>query len=512
VIAEIESGVAARECMTPIAFLFRTDKLQTSDLDRWCRIIFRHVLAATPEANFHLRAGGVLLWRFTYRTSAVERKTRGKYPSVSHTLSDDAELRATLAVAFAKSAAAQPHHIDTDELSTVLLREKIDCITVSEMSAECGELVHAEFQKESSAYLGCFEVDRGDPLVLELAANGLIPFCSYTGGTLKWLIPWGDRPEDQAPLSWPTGLRFGKVEFSTETPAPIQSAPSSTVGTENARLLSSRAQPKHAQNVLTALRDSLEASKDSTEVAVSFGESEFGRGRSDVRKLRDYSLNEQHPQGKHKALLFRKLLGITAEDWLFLAEQLIAGLEKELVKRPVKSPWGVQYHINVPVVGRNGQTKLVTSAWIIRSNEPPSLVSAYVADKADTDDSAALAHLVVEKEVEGAERWRRIYDLADAQGRKAAEAWTPTPMWITGYAEAIAEGACGSAWVRLPDGRSSFSRWLKKNKLSFEHSRHCIIFGKTTSQSVEREQKYCEAFAQVLRLNGIQCEVKWRYD
>ena len=83
---------------------------------------------------------------------------------------------------------------------------------------------------------------------------------------------------------------------------------------------------------------------------------------------------------------------------------------------------------------------------------------------------------------------------------------------MSGYVEPIAEGACRSAWVKLPDGRSKFSRWLKKNKLCANFTRGCVIFGKTTSQALEREQEYCEAFAQVLRLNGIECDVKWRYD
>jgi hypothetical protein len=257
--------------------------------------------------------------------------------------------------------------------------------------------------------LGCFEVDRGDPLVLELAANGLIPFCFYCDRSLKWLISFDEYPDQHAPLLWAQGLDFGSVEFSTETPEPITSLALSTVGQESARLLSTRAQPQHAQNVLSALRDSLKDSKDSSEFKVIFGEAEFGAGRAAVRKLRDYCLNEQHPTGTHKALLFRKLLGITAADWSFLGEQLVAGLAAELVRRPVKSPWGVQYHVIAPVTGRNEETKLVTSAWIIRPGEPPSLVSAYVADDADTEDTGALAQLIV-KNAEGADRWQRIYE------------------------------------------------------------------------------------------------------
>ena len=34
----------------------------------------------------------------------------------------------------------------------------------------------------------------------------------------------------------------------------------------------------------------------------------------DIRKLRDYCLNPEHDEGKHKALLFSTVFGMTAED------------------------------------------------------------------------------------------------------------------------------------------------------------------------------------------------------
>jgi hypothetical protein len=494
-----------------IAYLFSGDDLQPSDLDLVCKTIFGQVLALTPGTRFDVRSGGVLLWTFSYRTSAVERTSAGRYPSVSHTLTDDKALRSALALAFAKSVAAQYHVIDTNSLCRTLLRQNVECVTASELSLECSDAIHCELLGQYPSYLGCFEVDKGDPLALHLAANGLIALCIYADRTLKWLIPFNESPAEQAPLSWTEGLGFAVVEFSTDTPGHIALTALSPLGEENARLLKTRAQPHHAERVLSALRDRLYDEKGGTSVQVSFGPSEFGAARADVRKLRDYSLNERHETGKHKAHLFRKLLGITAGDWSFLAEQLIANLSNELVRRPAKSQWGVQNHVVGPVVGRNGQTKLVKSAWIIRAGGPPSLISAYVAEEADTAEVASLAKLVV-NEVEGADRWRRLYEIADAQGRKTGEEWTPTPMWVSGYVEPISEGACGSAWVKLPDGRSKFSRWLKKNKLCSDVSKGCMIFGKTTTQSLERGQKYCEAFAQVLRLNGIECEVKWRYD
>ncbi|NEN88650.1 MAG: hypothetical protein F6K48_06840 [Okeania sp. SIO3H1] len=34
----------------------------------------------------------------------------------------------------------------------------------------------------------------------------------------------------------------------------------------------------------------------------------------DIRKLRDYCLNPEHSEGKHKARLFESILGMTAND------------------------------------------------------------------------------------------------------------------------------------------------------------------------------------------------------
>jgi len=38
------------------------------------------------------------------------------------------------------------------------------------------------------------------------------------------------------------------------------------------------------------------------------------RAAVDIRKLRDYCLNPDHDEGKHKARLFHKALGMTAQD------------------------------------------------------------------------------------------------------------------------------------------------------------------------------------------------------
>jgi hypothetical protein len=182
--------------MATVAFLFNGDRLKFVDANLITRIVFESVLQIAPESHFHLRSGGVLLWRFSYRTTAVHRTKVGKHTSLGHTQSDDKELRKTLALAFASSVSAQYHHIDADELSFLLLIHNVECFTISDVSLTCSNHIHSELQQKCPSYLGCFEVDKGDPLVLELAANGLIPFCEYINETLRWLISFDDNPGD----------------------------------------------------------------------------------------------------------------------------------------------------------------------------------------------------------------------------------------------------------------------------------------------------------------------------
>ena len=175
------------------------------------------------------------------------------------------------------------------------------------------------------------------------------------------------------------------------------------------------------------------------------------------------------------------------------------------VEKVRKSVHGVQYHIDVPVVGRNGKKKLVRSAWIIRENEPPSLTTAFIPGAADTDMPAALANKIVTNSASQTD-WQRLYDAAHSAGIEAATNWTPTPMFVSGGV-VEREGECGQAWVRLT-GKSGFGRWLLNKRLGDKrHPSGVWVFSNHPSQSVERAVKYCEAFASVVRANGIECEV-----
>ena len=81
-------------------------------------------------------------------------------------------------------------------------------------------------------------------------------------------------------------------------------------------------------------------------------------------------------------------------------------------------------------------------------------------------------------------------------------------MKISG-GELILDGQCGYAYVVVPDERKGFARWLKTSRHGKHHSGGGMAFyAETDGQSADRATAYAEAFAKVLRRNGIECKVE----
>jgi hypothetical protein len=420
-------------------------------------------------------------------------------------LGDDKGLRKALALDFAESTTAIWSNIAVADLTHVLLTHPVECITVSDLTPDLRESLHNGMVHPG--YLGGCEIDRGNPVMLKLASGLLVPYYQYSDGSLEVIKSF--EGDDDAIPHWAKDMPFKAVRLAEISVAAIASGTLSVRGAKSVRLLENRGAPAQSEIVLSALLEQWEQDRASAlDEAVQFGTKEQGVPVINVSKLTEYALNEEHPQGKHKARLFRDLLGITKNDWRFLAEQLVVGLRRHLVQKVRKSVHGVQYHIDVPVVGRNGKKKLVRSAWIIRENEPPSLTTALIPGAADTDMPAALANKIVTNSA-GQTDWQTLYDTAHSAGAEAAANWTPMPMFVSGGI-VEGEGECGQAWVQLTR-KSGFGRWLLKNRLGDKgHPSGVWVFSNHPSQSVERAVKYCEAFASVVRANGIGCEVQSR--
>lgn len=98
----------------------------------------------------------------------------------------------------------------------------------------------------------------------------------------------------------------------------------------------------------------------------------------DRRKLVDYLLSPDHDLGKHKARLFRELLGITQEN--------VEILESAILNAAIEMPaafghfdqFGQRYHVDLEFQGQVGVAWL-RSVWITpRVDAVPRFVTCYI--------------------------------------------------------------------------------------------------------------------------------------
>ena len=98
----------------------------------------------------------------------------------------------------------------------------------------------------------------------------------------------------------------------------------------------------------------------------------------DMEKLVAYCLNFGHQRGKHKALVFQAVLGLTAADADDLAEALLAAAREEEASLGEADDYGQRYVVDFDMRGPAGKAR-VRSSWIVRVGEDfPRLTSCYV--------------------------------------------------------------------------------------------------------------------------------------
>jgi hypothetical protein len=101
---------------------------------------------------------------------------------------------------------------------------------------------------------------------------------------------------------------------------------------------------------------------------------------------------------------------------------------------------------------------------------------------------------------------------ADAAGQKASSALGPVP--INGDYEKGNLAYCGFAWIRVRPATSSFAKWAKANIDAEvdDYKGGLLISSPLTSQSLVRNEAYCEAYAEVLNKAGIKAYVTSQVD
>lgn len=97
-------------------------------------------------------------------------------------------------------------------------------------------------------------------------------------------------------------------------------------------------------------------------------------------KIRDYLLSDNHPIGRFKAVLFRGL-GYRQNEWVRLRADL-KGFVKGNAIPGESTAYGQKYEIRGELLGPNGKSIYLVTAWIILRNEDcPRFVTAYPGER-----------------------------------------------------------------------------------------------------------------------------------
>jgi hypothetical protein len=97
----------------------------------------------------------------------------------------------------------------------------------------------------------------------------------------------------------------------------------------------------------------------------------------DIRKLRDYCLNPNHDQGKHKARLFSSILAMTADDAEDLRQILLEVVKTQEAQLGRRDQFGQRYTVDF-MLEWQGMTATIRSGWMIEHNsDVPRLTTCY---------------------------------------------------------------------------------------------------------------------------------------
>jgi hypothetical protein len=98
------------------------------------------------------------------------------------------------------------------------------------------------------------------------------------------------------------------------------------------------------------------------------------------RKLTEYALNPGNPKGADKAVMFKRHLGFTKDNYLLLLQQIESKvLDSEAILQTT-DVHGQRYQVDLEIEGvESGQRENVRTGWIVESKKDVArLITLYV--------------------------------------------------------------------------------------------------------------------------------------
>jgi hypothetical protein len=102
-----------------------------------------------------------------------------------------------------------------------------------------------------------------------------------------------------------------------------------------------------------------------------------------IEKLENYVLNSEHPQGKHKARVFQSTLEIERRHANVLRELIQRSLSRAPAEQGESGEYGDCWTTWHEIIGLNGQSAVVTVAWMFKKNteQIPVFISCYIESR-----------------------------------------------------------------------------------------------------------------------------------
>ncbi|UTH47968.1 hypothetical protein KBW81_14940 [Loktanella salsilacus] len=467
--------------------------------------------------------GSLLHSRYCYDLAEVtlrtqEKVTDGISASTSgQTLKPDMDHFLTIICDLAETMHSSGSSMTEDELQIALAKKNIWVVVLQALPESCLPAIEKPLS-EFGPYLGWIKVDWDNPVHMDLFGGSLFNDMFIDKDGLCKLSDWPlgseDRDEEEALLSEygsrSTPRLLDYLTFQKAAPKLLEAGePSDRAQLAVKRILGEL--PNHRKKIGKAL------SQDNFEAVGDFRTFSTSRPEDGIHffvpeeKLTKYLLKLDHPVGGPKARFFIETLEILPEDWRYLADQFCQAAQNSDFYRLDVKQYGVMHGAVVLVTGRNGRVATVETGWKLEQDGPAILVTAYPTDKGKTSELLPVKSRVPSLSTPDPERWAEIHKLAHENGVQRGNAKNPTPMVLEKWGT-IWEGQCGFGWVLLPNARAPFARWALKSNIGFASRPGVQISSKLPTQSIEKNLAYAEGYAEVLKVNGIECCTESRLD
>lgn len=496
----------------PYVFLFDADAKIFEDnySVAYGKALFNSILLLQNPISSRIYMGDFLLTDLCQRISSVKKSSLQR----SVTYNVDPNLYASLSTELVRSMKEQANVIAVSNIATMLKKHNIFAVTICDMTFDSWEYVCRGLE-EVIGYLASFQVDMGNPLHTDLFIRYMIP-SGFLKGNELFLPKFPFEMEDDLIPCWVqdfSGIRthfLDVEEYENRCPPICYEKNPSNAGIRYINLMKNKGEPDFYQRLATELFHGDKVGNCEFSVPQSFS---WDHVDIPEAKFTHYALNLEHEKGgKSKAKLFKDLLNITKEDWRYLAAQIENAMGNGTICGVRQTEYGVQFYIDILIKGLNDVSRIVRTAWIIRCPNRCSLTTAYILDQSKQIGGEGKPPLIVQ--TTDPELFCSIlYGYASSAGERAAEKYLTTPMYIDGYEEPVLEGIAGFAWILIHDARKRFPRWLKKKGIGcLGDNGGWVVHSPVKSQSYEKSKVYADAFAKILRQNGIDCKVESRLD